>query len=191
VATLLITDYRAQQQKWQEITPDAPHFIGLYGDAVMLLSQNSDLLAHQTLSELSHFSELYCCPSAAKRRGIEALPNGVRWLSLPMMLERIASPTLHVQLHQNNSVARTDALELCLAALALDWTVQLSASANAIAGLARASPQAGAKGFASLPMFGLSHVFIDAEQANSLAADALMLPWQIGVASSANLIAAF
>jgi hypothetical protein len=191
VTTLLITDYRAQQHEWQEIKPDASHFIGLYGDAVMLLSQNSDLRTRQTWSELTHFSELYCCPSAAKRHGIEALPEGVRWLSLPMMLERIASQTLHVQLHQNNSVARTDALELCLAALALDWTVQLSASANAIPGLARASPQAGAKGFASLPMYGLSHVLIDAEQAKSLAAAALVLPWQIGVASSANLISTF
>jgi hypothetical protein len=191
VATLLITDYRAQRPRWQEIKPDAPHFIGLYGEAVTLLLQNNDLPTRRIWSELAIYSELFCCPSAAKRRGIEGLPKGVRWLSLPMMLERINSHTLHVQLRQNNVLARTDALELCLAALALDWTVQLSVSASAIPGLTRASAQAGAKGFASLPMFGLAHAFIEAEQGEHLATDALVLPWQMGVASSANLVATF
>jgi hypothetical protein len=191
VAALLITDYHAQRRDWQELALHTSHFIGLYGEAVKLLAQENDPLADQALRELAMHLELFCCPSAAKRRGIDSLPFGVRWLSLPMMLERIEGQTLHVLLQKDSALARTDALELCLAALALDWSVQLSVSATAIAGLMRAPAQVAAKGFASLPMFGLQHIFIDAEQAEHLADAALMLPWRVGIATPAHLVATF
>ena len=199
-STYFFTDFNKQQAEYAQLKRSkSPGFIGLYGDATNLAAADFDAqstLIWQTLAQ--HRDIIYVCPSAAARRGIDTAhahppQAGLRWLSLAGMLERIAPKTgaaLGVRLSSDTDLARTEALELCLAALALDFSVQLSLHGPGILGLQRSLARPGAKGYASLALFGLAHALIAPSELNALAPntllpDSLSLPWQLGEAARA------
>ena len=201
-STFFFTDFNKQQSEYLQLKAlESCDFIGLYGAASLLaaaeLNEDSTLI-WQTLAR---HSEVYVCPSAARRRGIDvAQPPraGLRWLSLASMLEHMAprdgAPwALNVCLVSDSDLARMEALELCLAALALDFNVQLSLRGAGILGLQKSSTRAGAKGYGSLAMFGLPHALIAASEmaAYELASDALYLPWRVGAAQQLRLMFEF
>lgn len=218
-STYFFTDFNKQQAEYAQLKQlnrsvnntsvnnrganNVPDFIGLYGDASILAA--ADLDAPRTLiwQTLSQHREIYVCPSAAARRGIDTAhahppQAGLRWLSLAGMLERIAPKAgapwaLGVRLSSDTDLARIEALELCLAALALDFRVQLSLYGAGILGLQRSLARTGAKGYASLAMFGLAHALIAPEEMRALAPltlspESLSLPWQLGIAAPVALI---
>ncbi len=206
-STYFFTDFVKQTVEYAQLKrAKLPCFIGLYGNASALAAAELDAQGIAIWQTLSQHNEVYVCPSAAGRRGIDtAQANpprlGLRCLSLAGMLERIASKygepwALAVRLSTDSALARTEALELCLAALALDFDVQLSVRGLGILGLQRSLGRAGAKGYASLPMFGLAHALIAPADLALLAPfmllpDALTLPWKLGEALQAPLMIEF
>ena len=132
------------------------------------------------------------CQSAAKRRGLSDLP-GVNWLSLPLMLERwqqdaislfsktqhgvtldLRSAKLMVELTSTTPILVQEAIELALAALALDWNVQLYLTDDAAPILSNTEAPGHAKAFASLPMYGLLAAHVSPEAVLSLGASTLI-----------------
>ncbi len=212
-ATYFFTDFATQPAGYAQLKqlkanglPQSCGIIGLYGNASHLAGADLDAQSAAIWETLSAFREVYVCPSAAARRGIDTTQTspprpGLRWLSLASMLERVAPNdgeprAIAVSLNSDSDLARTEALELCLAALALDFNVQLSLRCPGILGLQRSLARPGAKGFASLPMFGLAHALIAPSEINllvplSLLADSLALPWQIGEALHVPLMFEF
>jgi hypothetical protein len=172
---------------------------GLYGNATRFAGEFDRFRAphgnaESLISRVPLRSPIFACPTAAKRRAITLPRAGVEWMSLPGMLERLAlggsfgganagSQCAHVRLLSDCATARMDALEFCLAALALDWHVALSFAPAALAGMQRASPKPGAKGYASLPMYGLDAAWLAPEDADALSADTLVMPWRRGAAA--------
>ncbi len=201
-STFFFTDFNTQANEYAQLKAlKSCGFIGLYGDASWLAAAelNSDNAA--IWQTLTRHREVYVCPSAARRRGInvEQPPRaGLRWLSLASMLEQIAprdgAPwTISICLASDTDLARTEALELCLAALALDFTVRLSLRGAGILGLQKSLARAGAKAYASLAMFGLPHALIAAAEISKyeLASDALSLPWRVGTPTQMPLMFEF
>ena len=202
-STYFFTDFNKQQAEYAQLELlkskgflKACGFIGLYGNASALAAADLDVQNLSIWQTLSAYREVYVCPSAAARRGIDTAhahppQAGLRWLSLAGMLERIAPKTgasLGVRLSSDTDLARIEALELCLAALALDFSVQLSLHGAGILGLQRSRARTGAKGYASLALFGLAHALIapselSALAPNTLLPDSLSLPWQLGEAA--------
>ena len=212
-ATYFFTDFAVQAAEYAQLKhlkAEGLHqlcdFVGLYGNASQLAGADLDAANAAIWETLSAYREVYVCPSAAARRGIDttqASPTrpGLRWLSLAGMLEHIAPldgepRAITISLNSDADLARTEALELCLAALALDFEVQLSLRGAGIFGLQRSLARAGAKGFASLPMFGLAHALIAPADIEllpgiQLLPDSLNLPWQLGQAEKAPLMFEF
>ena len=208
-STFFFTDFAKQAREYQRLKSlKTARFIGLYGNASILAAAELSADDAAVWQTLCRHDEVYVCPSAARRRGIAiaqpASPRpGLRWLSLASILERLAaddsevaqahSRAISVGLITDSDLARTEALELCLAALALDFYVQLSLSGAGIAGLQRSLARVGAKGYASLAMFGLPHAFIAASEIATfkLTPDALSLPWQVGAAVQVPLMFKF
>ncbi len=193
-STYFFTDFTKQAQEYARLKiQNACDFIGLYGNASILAGAEQNSEDTEIWQTLSRHREVYVCPSAARRRGIEARAEprpGLRWLSLASMLERMAPKYgephgMSVCLASDSDLARTEALELCLAALALDFNVRLSLRGPGILGLQRSLARAGAKGYASLTLFGLPHASIaTAEIAEfQLLPDTLTVPWQVGIAA--------
>ena len=203
-STYFFTDFAKQAGEYAQLKAlKTFDFIGLYGNASILAGAELNGENTEIWQTLSRHHEVYVCPSAARRRGIDAVHgnpprNGLRWLSLASMLERMAiksgaARTIGVCLVSDTDLARTEALELCLAALALDFNVQLSLRGPGILGLQRSLGRVGAKGYASLGLFGLPHALIAASEiaAFELLPDALSLPWQTGVATHVPLMFEF
>lgn len=212
-ATYFFTDFAAQAAEYAQLKYlkakdllQSCDFIGLYGNASQLAGADLDAENAAIWETLSAFREVYACPSAAARRGIDttqASPTrqGLRWLSLAGMLEHIAPNegeprAITISLNSDADLARTEALELCLAALVLDFEVHLSLRGAGIFGLQRSLARTGAKGFASLSMFGLAHALIAPADIELLAGlqllpDSLSLPWQLGEAVKAPLMFEF
>ena len=212
-ATYFFTDFEAEAAEYAQLKylkAKGLHrlcgFIGLYGKASQLAGADLDAADAAIWETLSAYREVYVCPSAAARRGIDTTQanprrTGLRWLSLAGMLESIAPNdgeprAITISLNSDSDLARTEALELCLAALALDFDVQLTLRSAGIFGLQRPLARTGAKGFASLPMFGLGHALIAPADIELLASlkllpDSLTLPWQLGEAVKAPLIFEF
>ena len=190
-STYFFTDFNKQANEYAQLNAlKSCGFIGLYGDASWLAAAELSGDNAAIWQTLTRHREVYVCPSAARRRGIEAEQPpraGLRWLSLASMLEYMAPRdgepwTISVCLASDTDLARTEALELCLAALALDFTVQLSLRGAGILGLQKSLARAGAKAYASLAMFGLPHALIAASEmaTRELDVDALSLPWRVG-----------
>jgi hypothetical protein len=147
----------------------------LYGDAV----QGGPLPAG--------FAPVLACHAAAARRGVsQSAQADVEWTSLPQMLlalaqaNDVAQLTIRVELSAgaDNPLRLTEALDLLLAALALDWPAQLHLSGAALLALSNVCPTPAAKGYASLPMFGLTHAQIPFLSAGDLLPEALLLPFR-------------
>ena len=200
-STYFFTDFAKQAGEYARLKAQKTgDFIGLYGNASILAGAEVNAENTEIWQTLSHHQEVYVCPSAARRRGIDAVQGnpprtGLRWLSLASMLERMAiksgdARTIDVCLASDTDLARTEALELCLAALALDFNVQLSLRGPGVLGLQRSLGRVGAKGYASLGLFGLPHALISAAEIaeSKLLPDALTLPWQLGVAAHVPLM---
>ncbi len=208
-STYFFTDLLKQQAEFAQLkfldskAVTSVGFIGLYGNAAALAADALDAENAAICHTLSGYAEVYVCPSAAGRRGIDTAPAfparaGLRWLSLAGMLERIAPNdggpcSVSICLASDSDLARTEALELCLAALALDFEVQLSLRGAGILGLQKSLARAGAKGYASLAMFGLAHALIAPSEIASLAPltlvlDSLSLPWQLGAVRQVPLM---
>ncbi len=211
-STYFFTDFAKQQAEYDQLRDlkscdKFQRVIGLYGNA-SILAADDDLDAQNQViwQTLAGYREIYVCPSAAARRGIDTTQanpprSGLRWLSLAGMLERIVPNAgkplaLGVCLSSDSYLARTEALELCLAAIAMDFNVQLSLRGDGILGLSRSLERAGTKGFASLAMFGLAHALIAPKETQALAPltllpDSLHLPWQLGEAEQLRLMFEF
>ena len=211
-ATYFFTDFDKQHVEYAQLERlkakglfQACGFIGLYGNASALAAADLDAQNLSIWQTLSAYQEVYVCPSAAGRRGIDAAPpnpppRGLRWLSLAGMLERMTPhdcepQAISVRLSSDSDLARTEALELCLAALALDFDVQLSLRGPGILGLQRSLARAGAKGYASLTMFGLAYALIAQKEISALPftllPESLSLPWQLGEAVQVPLMFEF
>ena len=212
-STYFFTDFVKQQSAYAQLkfldstATNSVGFIGLYGNASVLAAETLDAENAAIWRTLAGYGEVYVCPSAARRRGIDTAPAfparaGLRWLSLAGMLERLApsegegEPSISICLASDCDLARTEALELCLAALALDIKVQLCLRGAGILGLQRSLARAGAKGYASLAMFGLAHAWIAPAEIASLAPlallpDSLSLPWRLGEAQQVPLMLEF
>jgi hypothetical protein len=170
-------------------------FIGLYGDACALAGTELSAAEESCWTILTACGGVHACPSAAARRRSDGQKPGPKdkliYQSLPAMLMRLgadpAAQSLNVVLQTDSVLARVESLELCLAALALDWQVALSLSGEGINGLMHTRAQPGAKGFASLSMYGLKHAFVSPKDIQNLAINALTLPWLAAIAPEANL----
>ena len=206
-STYFFTDFAKQQAEFAQLKFLKSHgsslvgFIGLYGNASILAAEELNAENASIWQTLSGQRELYACPSAAARRGIDTTQPprpGLRWLSLAGMLQRLAPDdgepqAIAICLASDCDWARTEALELCLAALALDFEVQLHLRGAGILGLQRSLARNGAKGYASLALFGLTHAWIASAEIAALAplqllADSLSLPWQIGAVRQVPLL---
>ena len=209
-STYFFTDFAKQQAEYAQLkflkshAPTLVGFIGLYGYASILAAEELNAENASIWQTLSGLREMYVCPSAAARRGIDTTQpprTGLRWLSLAGMLQRLAPNdgeprAVAVCLASDSDLARIEALELCLAALALDFDVQLTLSGAGILGLQKSLARAGAKGYASLAMFGLPHALIAPSEIAALAPhtllpDTLSLPWQLGEAAQIPLMFEF
>lgn len=151
-----------------KLSPDIT-FLGLYGSAVTLALE-ADFSPAPTLC-------IAICPSSLKRHAPGNAVDSRYVSSLPGILEQVAWGELIVHWQTPNPTARTEALELCLAALALDWRVQLSCADSVLPLLT--PTQTGVKGFLSLPMFGLDQLIVSQAAALWLSDTALVLPWQL------------
>ncbi len=203
-STYFFIDFAKQAEEYAQLKiQKTVDFIGLYGNASILAGAELNGENAEIWQTLSRHVEVYACPSAARRRGIEmaqtASPRaGLRWLSLASMLERMQRKdgeprAIGVCLTNDSDLARVEALELCLAALALDFDVQLSLRGPGILGLQRSRGRVGAKGYTSLAMFGLPHALIAAAEIAEiqLLPDALTVPWQVGIAVPVPLMFEF
>lgn|GEM_PF-2633480 len=212
-STYFFTDFATQPDEYKQLQflkskglLRTCGFIGLYGNASILAAADLDAQSASIWETLAQCREIYVCPSAAARRGIDttqasAPRPGLRWLSLAAMLEHIAPNDgepreISVSLNSDSYLARIEALELCLAAIALDFSVQLNLRGPGILGLQQSLGNAGAKGYASLAMFGIPHAFIAPADIALLAPfrlleDALTLPWQLGEALQMPLMFEF
>ena len=202
-STYLFTDFTKQADEYAQLKlKGSCDFIGLYGNASILAGAEQSPENLSVWQTLCRHTDVFVCPSAARRRGIDVQVNpprpGLRWLSLTSMLGRIAlkngaAQTIGVCLVSDSDLARMEALELCLAALALDFDVQLSLRGPGILGLQRSLARVGAKGYASLAMFGLPHALIapaDLAEFQPLP-DALTVPWQLDIEAHAPLMFEF
>lgn len=203
-STYFFTDFTKQADEYAQLKlATTCDFIGLYGNASILAGTEQSPENLSIWQTLSRHQEVYACPSAARRRGIDAVQGnpprtGLRWLSLASMLERMTiksgdARTIDVCLASDTDLARTEALELCLAALALDFNVHLSLRGPGILGLQRSLGRVGAKGYASLGLFGLPHALVAAAEIAEfqLLPDALTVPWQVGIAAQLPLMFEF
>ena len=148
-----------------KLTADV-EFLGVYAGAVKMLFE-PDFEASPGLC-------IAVCPSSLKRHAPAQAVDPAWLMSLPAILETLAWGELQVHWQTPELTARVEALELCLAALALEWQVQFSAADQVLSLLAHDA--AGVKGFMSLPMFGLEHIGVSKHAAQNLSQ--LVLPWQ-------------
>lgn len=144
-------------------------FVGLYAQAVSLVLE-PDFLALST-------AQIALCPSSLRRHAPDQFVPARYFMSLPSILEELAWGEIRISWQSPNSTARAEALELCLAALALEWQVELSCADAVLPLLQR--EQEGTRGFLSLPLFGLDLLSISQAASARLPATALILPWQI------------
>ena len=158
--------------------PAEIEFLGVYAGAVAVIL-NSDFAPPPDL-------RIAICPSSLKRHAPTQAVAASSLLSLPSILEQLAWGELQVHWQTADPIARTEALELCLAALALEWRVGFSAADSVLPMLA--PDQAGVKAFQSLPMFGLEYIGISASAAQNLSPTALVLPWQISPAQASRQV---
>jgi hypothetical protein len=140
-----------------------------YSEALRLLEPEAPNAANHAKAEKAL---RLACPSAAKRRAISSdIPT---WLSLPQLLSRWQMlPVRHIGRHTEDSIDLSqaslvvsvvdttpirmlEACELALAALALDWQVELLLSADTAEQLHREKADAFSKPFGSLAVFGIS-----------------------------------
>jgi hypothetical protein len=116
------------------------------------------------LEQLAERESVQYCPSSATRREFP-VPVSWRACSLPSLLTQaladIPEAQITVILAKDCALARLDAMDLTLAALAMDLTVALWIEPSALTGLDLDQPKQGTKAFASLALFGLAHAFVD------------------------------
>jgi hypothetical protein len=139
------------------------HPICLYADAVRALETDA---SWQSFHDKHQAGVVLACTSAATRRQITQTPRpGLRWTSLPDMYQALAKAQgleqigVHVTLRAGAAqpLALTEALDALLAALALDWPATLLvATQDALLALEKIGATDAAKGYASLPLFGLA-----------------------------------
>lgn len=153
-------------------------FLALYAQAVQLVFEPS-FAAPASL-------KIALCPSSLKRHAADQIVPPSYLSSLPSILEHLAWGEISVHWQSPDAIARTEALELCLAALALDWQVELSCADEVLPLLG--NEQAGVKGFLSLPMFGLGQLTVTPRASKRLSPTALVLPWQVQPPSSHNRV---
>ena len=127
-STYFFTDFNKQQAEYAQLEflkskgfLKACGFIGLYGNASALAAADQDKQNLSIWQTLSAYQEVYVCPSAAARRGIDTAQAhppqaGLRWLSLAGVLERIAPKdgepwAMSICLSTDSDLARTEALD--------------------------------------------------------------------------------
>ena len=161
------------------------------------------------LADASRFSQTQrlACQAGAFRRGISVAP-GIEFLSLPLLLERwqqepitlfslsqhgtvldLRASALVVELISSSPMLMTEACELALAGLALDWQVQLLLSEAAAISLQKSQHLLHAKAFASLALFGLSEAEMLAGPTYDLDAETALPVRQISRALYAERLA--
>jgi hypothetical protein len=146
----LMNNLLHQQTLWQQ-RPGEAHLIGAFG------------LAIPQLIEQAPNGNIHYCPSSAARHNA-TVPAHWRPMSLPNMLESLKAPQnlgVRITLEQDDPLARADAMDVLLAALALDLPAELWLPKQAWDGLYRDAPKPGGKAFASLPLFGLTHAYTE------------------------------
>jgi hypothetical protein len=171
-----------------------------YADALDMCTNPGDAATFSQTQRLA-------CQAGAVRRGI-SLAHGIEFLSLPLLLERwqqesitlfsvsqhgtpldLRASALVVELISSSPILMTEACELALAGLALDWQVQLLLSEPAATSLRKSQNLSHAKAFASLALFGLLEAETLAGNTCALDAETVLPVRQISSALYAERLA--
>jgi hypothetical protein len=158
---ILLNNLQHQASLWQDALRDGAA-IGAFGIALEQLTEREFVLPWQNIHH--QLPAVQYCPSSATRREF-SVPATWQARSLPSLLTQalvgMSDVKISIILAKDCALARLDAMDLTLAALAMDLTVALWIEPAALAGLDLDQPKQGTKAFASLALFGLEHAFVE------------------------------